>query len=214
MKTKCNVTFEKVMRKWKKTLVLVVIVLTCSNVTAQSYDSLFHRHSIQFNAAGLSFERWGVAYEIRLNPRHAISISGGGSFPFISEEKEYGLQFHYKYFLQPAFDKKFLWLFKSAYRNTFWDFNIRYMNLDGVHDGSEYLFNSTCIGAGIGQNWVWNSGFTVSYWIGYGPPVSSDFSWKNTIPEDGDSWADMYNWASGLDFGLAFGYSFGKQKSK
>ena len=205
-------TYVITRKNWKTMLCFLIILMTCTAVTARQNDSTFKRNSIQFNAAGLGFERWGLAYEYRLNPRHTLSVSGGGSFPSISEEKEYGLQFHYKYFLQPAFDKKFLWLFKSAYRNTFLDFNVRYMNLEGVHNSSEYLFDSSCIGAGIGQNWGWNSGFTVSYWLGYGLPISSDFSWKNTVPEDGDSWASMYKWASGLDFGLAFGYSFGNRK--
>jgi hypothetical protein len=156
----------------------------------------------------LGFERWGLAYEVRISPRHALSLCGGGSFPYISEEREYGLQLHYKYFMKPKNDSRFLWLFKSAYKNTFVDLNVRYMNLDGIHNDSEYLFSSTCIGVGIGQNWVWPNGFTVSYWLGYGPPIISDYRWKSSIPDDGASWAKMYKWSSGLDFGLAIGYSF------
>ncbi len=200
------------MKQLKKITCLFVLVMTYTVVTAQSNDTLFNRHSFQFNAAGLGFERWAIAYELRITPRHAVSVGGGGSFPFISEEKEYGVGLHYKYFLRPVRDARFLWLFKSDYRNSFVDLNARYMNLDGIHNGAEYLFDSFVIGAGLGQTYVWNSGFTISYWLGYGPPISSKYEWKDVVPADGDSWAKMYTWGSGLDFGLSLGYSFGGRK--
>ncbi len=150
-------------------------------------DNLFYRHSFQFNIAGLGFERYGIAYELRLTPRHALFVQGGGSFPGISEEKEYGFGVHYKYFLQPVKDAKFLWLFKSAYRNTFLDLNVRYMNLDGIHEDAQFLYDSFFTGAGIGQTYVWNSGFTISCWLGYGPPIGAEFKWKDAVPADGDS---------------------------
>ncbi|GEM_PF-1989316 len=176
-------------------------------------DALFYRHFFQFNAAGLGFARWGIAYELRMTPRHALFVQGGGSFPFISEEKEYGFGLHYKYFLRPVRDARFLWLFKSAYRNTFADLNIRYMNLDGIHNDAQCLYEAFFTGAGAGQTWVWNSGFTISYWLGYGPPVSGEYKWKNIVPADGDSWARTYKYSSGLDFGLSLGYSFGGRKN-
>jgi hypothetical protein len=201
------------MKKLNKIIRLVIIVLSYTAVTAQSNDTLFYPHSFQFNVVGLGFERWGVAYELRMSPRHAIFVQGGGSFPVISEEKEYGFGLHYKYFFRPVRYAKFLWLFKSAYRNTFADLNIRYMNLDGIHNGAQYLFESSCIGAGVGQTWVWYSGFTISYWLGYGPPIGAKYIWKNTVPSDGDSWARSYKNGSGLDFGLSVGYSFGGRKN-
>lgn len=200
------------MKKLNKILSLVVIVLTYTAVTAQTNYTQFNRHSFQFNIAGLGFERYGIAYELRLTPHHAIFVQGGGSLPVICEEKEYGFGLHYKYFLQPVRDSKFLWLFKSAYKNTFLDINVRYMNLDGIHNGAECLYEAYFIGAGVGQTWVWNSGFTISYWAGYGPPINGEFIWKNTVPEDGDSWAKTYKSSSGLDFGLSLGYSFGEAK--
>ncbi len=201
------------MKQLKKIFSLIVIVLAYTAVTAQSNDSLVYRHSLQFNVAGLGFERWGIAYELRMTPRHALFVQGGGSYPYISEEKEYGFGLHYKYFLQPVRDAKFLWLFKSAYKNSFANLNIRYMNLDGIHNGAEFLYEAYFIGVGVGQTWVWNSGFTISYWLGYGPPIGAEFIWKDTVPEDGDSWAKMYKNGSGLDFGLTIGYSFGSCKN-
>jgi hypothetical protein len=194
---------------------ILLLALSCIfriNGFAQTNESMFYRNSIQFNIAGLGFERYGIAYELRLTPRHAIFVQGGGSLPAISEEKEYGFGLHYKYFLQPVSDPRFLWLFKSAYRNTFLDLNARYMNLEGIHEGAEYLYESYFIGAGIGQTYVWNSGFTISCWLGYGPPVGSKYEWKDTVPEDGESWAKTYRYSSGLDFGLSLGYSFGQIK--
>ena len=82
------------------------------------------------------------------------------------------------------------------------------MNLDGIHDGAEFLYEASFIGAGIGQTYVWHSGFTISYWLGYGLPINAEFKWKDTVPADGDSWAKTYKNASGLDFGLTLGYSF------
>lgn len=196
-------------------LLLTTVMLTASatfgqnlSQSAKEIDNLFYRHSFQFNIAGLGFERYGIAYELRLTPRHALFVQGGGSFPGISEEKEYGFGVHYKYFLQPVKDAKFLWLFKSNYRNTFLDLNVRYMNLDGIHEDAQFLFDSYYIGAGIGQTYVWKSGFTISCWLGYGPPVGADFKWKDAVPVDGDSWAKTYKYSSGLDFGLSLGYSF------
>ena len=196
-------------------LILKIVMLTTSTVLGQNLtqsvnenDNLFYRHSFQFNVAGLGFERYGIAYELRLTPRHALFVQGGGSFPGISEEKEYGFGAHYKYFLQPVKDAKFLWLFKSSYRNTFLDFNVRYMNLDGIHEDAQFRFESFFIGPEIGQTYVWNSGFTISYWLGYGPPVGADFKWNDTVPADGDSFAKTYKYSSGLDFGLSLGYSF------
>ena len=197
----------------KTILCFAAIAMACMAGQAQSNDDLFKRHSFQLNIAGLGFERYGIAYEWRMTPRHALFVQGGGSFPVISEEKEYGFGLHYKYFFRPVTDAKFLWLFKSAYRNTSADLNLRYMNLDGIHNGDEFLYESFFIGAGVGQTWVWNSGFTISYWIGYGPPISSEFIWKNKVPEDGDSWAKTYKTSSGLDFGLSLGYSFGSPKN-
>ncbi len=207
------ITLDTKRKRLKKTLSIMVFVLAFTSVTAQSNDSLFYRHSVQFNVAGLGFERWAIAYELRMTPRHAIFVQGGGSFPSTSEEKEYGFGLHYKYFLQPARDTKFLWLFKSSYRNTFINLNVRYMNLDGIHNGSEALYEAFFIGAGVGQTYAWNSGFTISYWLGYGPPISGEYKWKNTVPEDGESWAKAYKWGSGLDFGLSLGYSFGGRKN-
>lgn len=196
-------------------ILLLSVVLAASSALGQKSsqiekgnDELFFRNSFQLNIAGLAFERYGVAYELRLTPRNALFVQGGGSFPCISEEKEYGFGIHYKYFLQPVNDAKFLGLFKSAYRNTFLDFNARYMNLDGIHEDAQFQFDSFFIGPEIGQTYVWNSGFTISYWLGYGPPVSADFKWKDDVPNDGDSWAKSYKYASGLDFGLSIGYSF------
>jgi hypothetical protein len=207
------ITIDTKRRRLKKTLSIMVFVLAFTSVTAQSNDSLFYRHSVQFNLAGLGFERWAIAYELRMTPRHAIFVQGGGSFPSNSEEKEYGFGLHYKYFLQPVRDAKFLWLFKSSYRNTFINLNVRYMNLDGIHNGSEALYEAFFLGAGAGQTYIWNSGFTISYWLGYGPPIIGEYKWKNTVPEDGESWAKAYKWGSGLDFGLSLGYSFGGRKN-
>ena len=199
------------MKKVMTILILAVAGAAYPICSARPDDTLIRRHSIQFNVAGLAFERWGLAYEIRMNPKHALFVQGGGSLPFISEEKEYGFGLHYRYFLRPVNDAKFLWLFKSAYRNSYVDLNMRYMNLDGIHDGARCLYEAFFIGAGAGQTWVWNSGFTISYWLGYGPPVIGNYQWKNTVPEDGDSWARMYTYSSGLDFGFSLGYSFGNR---
>lgn len=200
--------------KKKIKVILAVIVLTYTTVAAQSNDTMFYRHSISSNIAGLAFERWGLAYEFRMTPRHALFLQGGGSFPYISEEKEYGFGLHYKYFFNSVKDAKFLWFNKLVYRTSFANLNIRYMNLDGIHDGAKFLYESFFIGLGVGQTWVWNSGFTISYWLGYGPPIGSDFNWKNTVPEDGESWANIYKYSSGLDFGLSLGYSFGGRKNR
>lgn len=57
-------------------------------------------------------------------------------------------------------------LFKSAYRNTFADVNVRYMNLDGIRTEVKCLYEADFIGVGIGQTYTWDSGFTVSYrWV-------------------------------------------------
>ncbi len=87
------------MKRWQKFWILVVIVLIDITVTAQTNDTLFSRHSIQLNVAGLAFERYGIVYELRLTPRHALFLQGGGSFPSICEEKEYGFGLHYKYYM-------------------------------------------------------------------------------------------------------------------
>ncbi|WP_167618619.1 hypothetical protein [Maribellus sediminis] len=194
------------------TVSLMLAALTTFGQTStqieKGNDALFNRHSVQVNIAGLAFERYGIAYELRLTPQHALFFQGGGSFPGISEEEEYGFGVHYKYFLPAVSDARFLGLFKSAYRNTFLDFNVRYMNLDGIHEDTTFQFDSFFIGPGIGQTYVWNSGFTISYWLGYGPPIGSSFKWNDAVPTDGDSWAKTYKYASGLDFGLSIGYSF------
>ncbi len=200
------------MKMLKKISSLVFFILTYSAAIGQSNDTLFYRHSIQFNVAGLGFERWALAYELRMTTRHALFFQGGGSFPIISAEKEYGFGLYYKYFLLPVKNAKFLWLFQSAYRNTFADLNIRYLNLDGIHNGAEARYEAFFIGSDMGQTYVWNSGFTMSYWLGYGPPISGEYKWKNTVPTDGESWAKTYKWSSGLDFGLSIGYSFGGLK--
>ena len=191
-------------------LSFVIIVLTCSISIAQSNDTLSYRHSLQFNIAGLGFERWGLAYECRLTERHAVFAQVGGSFWGLSEEKEYGLGLHYRYFLLPKRDAKFIWMFKGATKHSFGGFNVRYMNLDGIHNDAECTYEAYFIGIGVGQTYVWNSGFTISYWLGYGPPIGAEYRWKNTVPEDGDSWAKTYEVTSGLDFGLSLGYSFGR----
>ena len=86
----------------KKSVVLfVVCVLFWNTSFTQSNDTPYYSHSFQFNIAGLGFERYGIAYEWRITPRHALFVQGGGSFPYISEEKEYGFGLHYKYFLNP-----------------------------------------------------------------------------------------------------------------
>ena len=201
------------MKHLKKILSLAVIVLGFTFVNAQSNDSLIYHHSLQLNVAGLGFERWALAYEWRMTPHHALFAQIGGSYWGTSEETEYGLGLHYKYFFKPVRDAKFLSLFKSACKNTFADVNVRYMNLSkGIYNESEYSFKSYNIGVGLGQNWVWNKGFTICYWLGYGPPIVSEYKWKEAVPTDGDSWATMYKWAAGLDFGLSIGYSFGRLK--
>ena len=200
-----------------KRSILIVAGVMLAALTAFGQDlaqidktnhTLFYRHSFQFNFAGLGFERYGIAYEYRLTQHHALFVQGGGSFPGISTEKEYGFGLHYKYFLQPVGDANFLGLFKAAYRNTFLDFNIRYMNLDGIKDDASFQFVSFFIGPEIGQTYVWHSGFTISYWLGYGPPINAKFKWEDAMPEEGDSWAKTYKYSSGLDFGLTIGYSF------
>ena len=197
----------------KSILLLAVSVIFWNTGFGQSNDTLSYRHSFQFNIAGLGFERYGIAYEWRMTPKHALFMQGGGSFPVISEEKEYGFGLHYKYFLRPVRDARFLWLFKSACKNTFLDLNVRYMNLDGIPNDARYLYEAFFIGAGVGQTFVWNSGFTISYWLGYGPPIGGKYTWKNTVPSDGETWAKTYENTSGLDFGFSLGYSFGGHKN-
>ena len=198
----------------KKIIALLAVSAIFWNTSfGQTNDSLFNRHSLQFNIAGLGFERYGLAYELRITPHHALFVQGGGSLPYICDETEYGFGLHYKYFFKPNKNAKFLWLFKSAYRNTFLDLNARYMNLDGIHNDAEYLYEAFFIGVGVGQTFVWNSGFTISYWLGYGPPIGAEYTWKNTVPTDGDSWERTYTNSSGLDFGLSLGYSFGGHKN-
>ena len=175
------------MKLINKCLTLAFIIFTFSSSTAQSNDSLFYPHSLHLNVAGLGFERWAIGYEWRMTPKHALFIQGGGSYPYYSQEKEYGFGLHYKYFFKPVRNTKFLWLFKTAYKNSFVNVNVRYMNLDGIHNVAESMFEAYYIGAGIGKTWVWNSGFTVSYWLGYGPPIGGEYKWKNTVPEDGES---------------------------
>jgi hypothetical protein len=155
-----------------------------------------------------------VVYEWYIAPNHALFVQAGGSFPVICEEKEYGLGLHYKYVFQPVRDAKFLWLFKSAYKTTFGDINFRYMNLaKGIYNNAQYTFKSYNIGVGLGQTWVWNKGFTISYWVGYGPPIKCEYKWKDSVPQNGYSWAKMYKWTAGLDFGLSIGYSFGNRNN-
>ncbi|MCB0814897.1 MAG: hypothetical protein KDB87_17265 [Flavobacteriales bacterium] len=198
-------------------IVLVLLVLVSllgtgagTPVAAQTTDTAYFRHSIQFNIAGLAFERYGIAYEFRMAPRHALFLQGGGSFPGISEEVEQGYGLHYRYFFEPGREARFLWFATPAHRSTFGAVNVRYMDLSkGIHDGAENAFRSFFIGVGAGQTWTWDKGFTLSYWLGYGPPIGADFTWKDTVPPDGDAWEDAYTWSSGLDFGLSLGYSFG-----
>jgi hypothetical protein len=213
MEKNCIALFEITSKHWKKILIFVTVALTFTVASSQS-DDPFCRHSFQCNVAGLGFKRWGMAYELRITPRHAIFIQGGGAFPVISNDKEYGFGLHYKYFLRPVRAAKFLWLIKSAFRNTFADLNIRYMNLDGIDNGAQCQFEAFFTGVGAGQTYVWKSGFTISYWLGYGPPVSGEYRWKNTVPENGEALAKTYKYASGLDFGLSLGYSFGGSKKR
>ncbi len=208
-----KVNSKNKLKQLKRILSLVGFVLTFTASTAQSNDTLLYRNSFQFNVAGLGFQRWAIAYELRMTTRHGLFVQAGGTFP-VSEEKEYGGGLYYKYFFRPVRNARFLWLFKSAYKNSFADVNIRYMNLDGIHNGAKALYETFFIGAGAGQTWVWNSGFTISYWFGYGPPINGEYKWKNTVPADGDAWAKTYKWSSGLDFGLSLGYSFGGRKNR
>ena len=76
-------------------VLIASLIFAMSAIDAMASDPPY-RHSFQFNLAGLGFERWGLAYELRMTPRHALFFQGGGSFPFVSEEQEYGFGLHNK----------------------------------------------------------------------------------------------------------------------
>ena len=55
-------------------LLLTTVMLTASatigqnrSASAKDNDNLFYRNSFQLNIAGLGFERYGIAYELRLS---------------------------------------------------------------------------------------------------------------------------------------------------
>jgi hypothetical protein len=70
-----------------------------------------------------------------------------------------------------------------------------------------FRYEACFVGVHLGKTYLWDSGFTASYRFGYGIPIGS-FEWKDAKPGHGDVFDKFVKIASGLDFGLSFGYAF------
>lgn len=77
-----------------------LLTISCF-VQAQPSNELFYRHSIQLNVAGLAFERWGIAYEIRLTPRHALFFQEVARSLLSQRKRNMGLDYTTNIFSNP-----------------------------------------------------------------------------------------------------------------
>jgi hypothetical protein len=181
--------------------------------SAGAAEDMLYRHSVQANVAGLVFNRFGLSYEFRFTPKHALFIEAGGAI--FSREKEHGAGLHYRLYGEPLQNARLLWIFKADNAIGFKGINIRWMKADGIYakerNGQSmdyrYRYEASFVGVHFGKTYLWNSGFAASYRFGYGIPFG-DFEWKDAKPGHGDIFDKFVKIASGLDFGLSFGYSF------
>ena len=98
----------------------------------------------------------------------------------------------------------------------FWGLFARYSNNkvtfteEKNHRKTDYTFDSESILAGInfGKRKVWKSGFTYTYRLGYGIPITRNLDWINGKPDNHKTYEVFYTIVSGLDGELSIGFCF------
>ncbi len=138
----------------KKLFISLVVVVACFTVNAQQ------KNVVKTNPISLAFGSFNASYERVLNSSSSVVVSGNYMYKlFGSEVTAGGLGAAYRYYFTHA-KKAVPAGFYIAPEASFSFGSVKYNNQDSAG------FSSFGIGAEVGYQWVWSSGFTLDLGIG------------------------------------------------
>lgn len=166
------------------------------------------RSSLSVCPGGIAFGIISANYEYMVKPKHGLVFRG--DYEMVPktysdaniEPYGYAFTFNYRYHMQGGMNS----LFVGAYSRY------RIYRGSGVQESDPFEFKTPDITLGInaGKKWVWKSGFTATFALGYG------YMWDkmeidNPTPEIEESvqvFIDEYDFISPFIGELSIGYSF------
>jgi hypothetical protein len=193
------------------TLFLALVSIVSSAVIA-SGEEMYYRNCFQTNPLSVITGSYMLNYEHKFSEKQGLFIEGS-----VSDSKQvegYAASLHYRHYKEPKLNGKFLF-FTSKVGIGYWGLFVRYTDTEGEIEVEEhdvktpypYTFDGYHFGANFGKNCLWDSGFSLSYRIGYGIPITN-FKWTEGTPDGGDVTKVFTKVFSGLDVGVSMGWSF------
>ncbi len=208
-KTQLDIKFNK------KLLVVILFFLLASVLLAQEKimevaDSTRYQfsNSVNFCPVALAFGFYSVNYFHLFDQKHGIEIrfdyeTNSDSYSDNPVEiNGYGAILNYRYHFAESMESMFL----GSY------LRYRIYNGDGNADGTDFDFdiNEFTVGLNAGKRWVWNSGFNITFTLGYG----FSFSDKTISPSSSqinktfDAFQDEYAFIGPFFGEFSIGYTF------
>ncbi len=161
-----------------------------------------YRHGLQVKPLDPIFGKYTMGYEFLINQRHGLYFEGSlmDSPHSLGNIVTFGYWRHREGRMGGKFWGPFLKIAdyeaevkEKTDEGTFW---------------RRYSIESVAIGLCTGKRWLYKSGFSIVFRVGYGYPFV-DFKWKGPKPEEGAGLIEGMLWImEGLSGELSIGWSF------
>ncbi len=183
----------------KKLLISLVLI------TAFFYANAQQKHVIKTNPIALAFGSFNATYEKVLDSKSSVLISGNYMFKFFGVDvKAGGVGLGYRYYFTHA--KKDVPT--GFYVNPETAFSFGSVNVKTEDASASASFASLGLGAEIGYQWAWSSGFALD--LGIGPMYRFILGNTKAEGENGTQESNAFGRTGGIApaFTLAIGYAF------
>ncbi len=165
-------------------------------------DSKIYRFGIQFFPVGLATESYGAGAEFIMNQNHGLVL--GGSISPGNEYEDYHMNAQYRKYKISGTDASFWGIFVNYT-------DIKKDEIEWEEKGKKEKFKlssrSLAIGPFWGKRWIWKSGFSLQYNIGYGLNITT-FDWKDKEPEKKNLIEGITKFVNGFQASFSIGYYF------
>ncbi|KMQ49363.1 hypothetical protein CHISP_3725 [Chitinispirillum alkaliphilum] len=202
----------------RKLITLIVFALTISlysqDMTIENKEHSLsgiedrisaYEKAVQIYAFGLLVQNLAVNYEILLQNRHGLLFEGN----YQLRDNSFGVGFHYRNHYHTRSNHRGL-------NSPFWGPYIVYGQLSGdafeeenfSRDDFTFELKTVKLGLNWGRRWVWNSGFSLVFRIGYGIPVYSEYQWFPHNPKRIEDLERLLDIFTGIDGEFTIGWAF------
>ncbi len=183
----------------KKLLISLVLI------TAFFYANAQQKHVVKTNPIALAFGRFNATYEKVLDSKSSVLISGNYMFKFFGlDVNAGGVGLGYRYYFTHA--KKDVPT--GFYVNPETSFSFGSVRVETENASNRTSFASLGLGAEVGYQWAWSSGFALD--LGIGPMYRFIMGSSKTEGENGEKESNAFGRTGGIApaITIAIGYAF------